>query len=507
MHLLGIDVGTTNCKAGLFAGDGTEVAIASRPTPYRRWADGYVTYDPEELWQSVLDALREVLHGSQDMGPSVRAIGIASMAETGLLLDTQTGKPRTQFIPWFDNRAQGYVDASQGEMGSLERFQRTGLPPSFKYGLPKLLWLRQQEEDITRGARWLSAADYIAYRLSGVCSTDYTLATRTYGFCIDTKTWDNEVLDSLGLEASLFPRAFPSGYPLGNVVSKVREELRLAPQVQVAVSGHDHICAALAVGATEPGIVYDSMGTAETLIGALPEGPLGEKEYNSGLTFGLHVLPGRMFWLGGLSSSGGSVEWMRGLLGTEPLSYQEVEAILAEVQPHPTGIIYLPYLAGSGAPWPDQTTKGAFIGLEKRHGRGEMLRATLEGTAYEMEAIRKKAEEVANIPIDRITAVGGGTQNGTWLQLKADISGCEYLIPPVTEATLLGAALVAGLGCGALENEDLAVMVARQGREAKKVMPDRKRHEAYRYWYEKAYLRLQGPLREYYNTLARERSY
>jgi sugar (pentulose or hexulose) kinase len=188
------------------------------------------------------------------------------------------------------------------------------------------------------------------------------------------------------------------------------------------------------------------------------------------------------------------------------LSYQEIEAILAEVQPNPTGIIYLPYLAGSGAPWPDQTTKGAFIGLEKRHGRGEMLRAILEGTAYEMEAIRQSAEEVANIPINRITAVGGGTQNHTWLQLKADISGCEYLIPPVTEATLLGAALVAGLGCGALDSEDLTTIVAQQGQAANRVIPDMRRHEAYRYWYEKAYIRLQRPLREYYNTLARERS-
>lgn len=506
MRLLGIDVGTTNCKAGLFAEDGRELAIAHRPTPYRRSADGYGTYDPEELWQSVMAALQEVLRDPNGKGEPVRAIGIASMAETGLLLDTQTGKPRTDFIPWFDDRARGHVDASLGQVEPVERFRRTGLPPSFKYGLPKILWLRERERDITRGALWLSAADYIAYRLTGVCGTDYTLATRTYGFRIDTKTWDKELLGGLGLEASLFPRAFPSGHPLGNVASGIRQELGLAPEAQVAISGHDHICAALAVGATEPGIVYDSMGTAETLIGTLPERPLGEAKSSSGLTFGLHALPGRMFWLGGLSGSGGSVEWMRGILGREPLSYQEIEAILAQVQPNPTGIIYLPYLAGSGAPWPDQTTKGAFIGLEKRHGRGEMLRAILEGTAYEMEAIRQSAEEVANIPINRITAVGGGTQNHTWLQLKADISGCEYLIPPVTEATLLGAALVAGLGCGALDSEDLTTIVAQQGQAANRVIPDMRRHEAYRYWYEKAYIRLQRPLREYYNTLARERS-
>ena len=504
MHLLGIDIGTTNCKVGLFAADGRELAIVSRPTPYRRAADGYGAYEPEGLWQTVLAALQEVLRGPEGRGEPIRAIGIASMAETGLLLDAQTGEPRTDFLPWFDDRAREHVDTSAGGVEPVERFRRTGLRPSFKYGLPKILWLREKERDVTDGALWLSAADYIAYRLTGVCGTDYTLAARTYGFRIDTKTWDEELLESLGLSPAIFPEAFPSGYPLGNVASRIRQQLNLDSEVPVAVSGHDHISAALAVGAVEPGVIYDSMGTAETLIGTLPERPLGEKEYSSGLTFGLHVVPGCMFWLGGLSSSGGSIEWMRGLLGKEPLSYQEVEAVLAEVPPGPTGIIYLPYLAGSGAPLPDQAVRGALIGLDKRHKHGEILRAVLEGTAYEMEAIRRSAQEVGGIPIDQITAVGGGTRNQIWLQLKADISGCEYFIPSLAEATLLGAALTAGFGCGALSSDDLTRIAARQRRDGKRVVPDMERHRAYRYWYENAYTRLQNPLRDYYNTLARD---
>ncbi|NMB13047.1 MAG: carbohydrate kinase [Firmicutes bacterium] len=459
----------------------------------------------QELWQAVLSAVRAVL--SEDGRQSIAAIGIASMAETGLLLDIQSGKPRTRFIPWFDGRAKKLVRTSIGPITPLERFRRTGLPPNFKYSLPKLLWLLEADKDIARGALWLSAADYIAYRLTGMCGTDYTLATHTYGFRIDTKTWDEEVLDSFGLETSLFPAAYPSGYPLGTVGSMAGLDLDQATPVPVAVLGHDHICAALAVGATEPGVVYDSMGTAETLIGALPEEPLGEKEYRSGLTFGLHVVPNRMFWLGGLPSSGGSVEWMRDILGEEPLSYEKIKDLLDRADLAPSGIIYLPYLAGSGAPRPDQRPKGAFVGLERRHGRGEMVKAVLEGTAYEIEAIRRSAEEVTDSTIDRIIAVGGGTQNSHWLQVKADISGCEYLIPPVTEATLLGTALIAGKGCGVLHNENLATIVAHQRKAAAEVVPDMQRHADYRYWYEKAYLRLQGPLREYYNTLTRERSY
>ncbi len=504
MTFLGIDIGTTHCKAGLFASDGTALAVATRPTPYEESGGGYADIDPEGLWQAVLLALKEILPG--DVGRSVAAIGIASMAETGLLLDIHSGKPRTPLIPWFDTRAKEQVGASMGQITPLERFQRTGLHPSFKYSLPKILWLREQEREITRDALWLSASDYIAYRLTGKCGTDYTLAARTYGFRIDTKMWDREILKGLDLEPSLFPTAYPSGHAVGTVVRGDKLGLNLGQAVPVAVSGHDHSCAALAVGATEPGIVYDSMGTAENLMGTLPESPLGEAEFRSGLTFGCHVLPGHMFWMGGQSNSGGSVEWLRGVLCEEPLSYEQLEELLAAVDPEPSGIVYLPYLSGSGSPWPDVNTQGAFIGLQKRHGQGDLLKAVLEGTAFEMEAIRRSAEAVTGSPISRVTAVGGGTRNPYWLQIKADVSHCEYVIPPISESTLLGAALVAGLGCGVLDRDGIADIVTRQEQAGTKVIPDAKRHQAYQYWYEQAYLRLQGPLREYYNYLSKERS-
>lgn len=504
MTFLGIDIGTTHSKAGLFAEDGTALAVATRSTPYREVGEGLIEIDPEGLWHAVLRALEKVLEGGA--GASVKVIGIASMAETGLLLDVESGEPRTALIPWFDDRAKDLVDTSIGQITSLERFRRTGLHPAFKYSLPKILWLREREQRITEGALWLSASDYIAYRLTGNVATDYTLAARTYGFRIDTKTWDGEVLESLGLNASLFPKVYPSGHAVGTVVSEVHASLGLGKDVPVAISGHDHSCAALAVGATTPDIVYDSMGTAESLMGTLDEGPLGETEYNSGLTFGCHVLPGYMFWMGGQSNAGGSVEWLRAILSRAPLDYSELEALLADTEPGPSGIIYLPYLSGSASPWPNAHVQGAFIGLVKRHGQADLLKAVLEGTAFEMEAVRRSAEAVTGMTINQVTAVGGGTRNSHWMQIKADISRCEYVIPPIAECTLLGAALVAGLGCGVLDREQTGDIVAKQKRAGVKVIPDLKRHEAYRYWYEEAYLRLQKPLREYYNYLSKERS-
>ncbi len=503
MRFVGIDVGTTHCKAGLFDASGKSIAMASGQTPYQDVGGGHVEIEPEELWQVVLETLREIL--PENTGQSVTAIGITSMAEAGFLMDKQTKQPRTRFIPWFDDRPRFSAHSLMGPFSPLERFQRSGLHPGSKWSLPKILWLRSLEPGITEGAVWIGAGDYIAYRLTGKIATDYTLATRTYCFRLDTRNWDEKLLGSFDLDPSLFPPAYPSGQPLGFTLEGENWGLNLSPRATVCVSGHDHPCAALAVGATRPGVVYDSMGTAETLMGTLTDALLSEKDYDSGFSYGCHVLPDRLYWMGALSSSGGSIEWLRSIMGEEPLSYQRIDELLSESGPEPSGIIYLPYLAGSGAPWPDVTVQGAFVGLLRRHNRGHLLKAVLEGTAYEIEAIRQTAEAIVGSAIDQIIAVGGGTRNKHWLQIKADVSGCEYIVPPVAEATLLGAALVAALGCGALEEEQIVDLAKVQNELGTKVSPYLQRHVSYEYWYEKAFLALQEPLRSYYNAVVDER--
>src|SRR5690606_38619812 len=118
-----------------------------------------------------------------------------------------------------------------------------------------------------------------------------------------------------------------------------------------------------------------SMGTAETLVGTLPERPLERADYEAGLSFGLHVAPQRLFWMGGNSASGGSLEWLRHLLADESLSYEEILSLLARTPEEPTGILYYPYLSGSGAPLPMHAARAAFVGLTGEHNKPEWLRA------------------------------------------------------------------------------------------------------------------------------------
>jgi sugar (pentulose or hexulose) kinase len=149
MQLLGVDVGTTHCKAGLFDRDGTAVAIARRPTPTRRAVDGATGYDPDELWATVAAAIRELADSASLAG--VAAVGIASMAETGALFDRRSGGARSWFVPWFDTAAAPYAARLARESDRYERFRATGQYPSFKSSLAKILALRERDPGVVEG--------------------------------------------------------------------------------------------------------------------------------------------------------------------------------------------------------------------------------------------------------------------------------------------------------------------------------------------------------------------
>lgn len=491
--LLGLDLGTTHCKAGLFDLEGSLLKFSIRRTQVHRLPRGESFFDPQEIWQTAAAALREAVGGVSP--EEVVGVGIASMAESGLLLDRGTGAPRTGMVPWFDPAAAAQVEKLARAGDPEERFFRAGLRPNFKCSLAKILRLHEQDPSILDGAVWLNAADYLAYRLAGTLATDPSLAVRTYAFDLNRMDWDVEWLASLQVPAGIFPQLRASGEPSGGVHREAAAQTGLRQGTPVAVCGHDHVCAAYAAGAVEPGLVFDSMGTAEALVGGFAARSLNADDYHSGLAYGAHVVRGLMYWMGGLSASGGSVEWLRGILGEPAITYDELENLLAEAGLEPTGILYFPYLSGSGSPHTDLRVRAAFIGLHAGHRRGELVKAVYEGTAYEVEFIRRRAEDALGAPIRRLAVSGGGTRSRGRMQIKADVSGCAIEILRTPEATLLGAALLTGVGVGVFSGA--AEALARIARPTAQVyQPDTERHKIYRGIYQNGFLALQKPLRK-----------
>lgn len=488
--LLGIDVGTTHCKTGLFAEDGSLLAHSILPSPVKQDADGFPYYQPDVLWQVVRRTIDRVTRNHAL--DAIKAVGVASMAETGLLLDRQTGAPRTNLLPWYSKQAHAAVSTLIDAAGDLaEHFSRRGIRPNYKCSLTKILWIKENDPALLDGAIWLSAADYIVYRLTGQMATDYSLAGRTFAFRIDSCEWDEDWLAQLGLPLDLFAPAHPSGTPFPAT------ESCLAEGTTVSIAGHDHVCAAFAAGAISPDTMLDSMGTAETLLGIWDGKSLGQREFESGLLFGCHVIPGMNYWMGSLSASGGSIEWLRGIFNDKPMSYETVDALLESVQ-DPTGILYFPYLSGSST---NSFALASFIGLTQSHTRAHLLKAALEGAACEMEYIRETVESILHLQTKRILVVGGGTRSPVWIQVKADVSGCDHHIHPLSEATIQGAAMVAGLGAGVYQHAEAAVQAVNH-QDMKVIQPIERNHRRYRQLYTGGYLQLMQPLQAYYSLIS-----
>jgi sugar (pentulose or hexulose) kinase len=503
MTLLGIDIGTTHCKAGLFTQQGRTLKITRSDNVSHRADQGYVYYDANELWEAIASAVNELMVWVRtERLEAPNAVGIASMAESGLLVDCRNGRARTPIYPWFDQAAMTQAEFLRNLPDRQGRFYRHGIEPTFKCSLAKILWLRKREIDSLEDAKWLSVADYIAYRLTGEMVTDYSLAVRTYAFDLSTKSWDAELLSALNVEADLFPALAAAGSPVGNVSVHKHNVIDLPNGIPVTVAGHDHICGAfaagMAAGTIETGTIFDSLGTAESLLGSFSERPLGEQDRAAGFSYGCHVAEGFMYWLGGLSTSGGSVEWLRGVFGEPALSYQDLDDLIEGRPGKPTGILYFPYLAGSGSPHTDSLARGTFLGLNTAHSRADLYQAVLEGVAYEIEFMRQRAQETFHTPTKRIVAAGGGTRISPWMQIRADISGCQVDVFLQDETTLQGAALLAGLGSGYYTSQE-DVSASLEGHQMISYLPRPEIHQVYQELYEKGFERMQESVRKLYD--------
>jgi xylulokinase len=443
--LIGADVGTTNIKVVAFDRSGRAVESASSPTPTRYPSPRRATHDPEELWTSFAATLRRVTERLDDPG-RVASIAVASVGEAAVPLDSD-GDPTGDIIAWFDGRARPQAERLGRAFGQDRLFGLTGLSLQPIFGLCKLLWLRENEPDAySRTATWLNVADFMAFRLCGVATTDFSLASRTLALDLQGLRWANELLEEVGIPPNLFAPLRQSGSPLGPVSREAAGSTGLPEGACVAAGGHDHVCGALAVGITQRGTMLNSLGTAEAIFLPL-ERPLTDPRVgNQGYTQGAHVA-GRYYVFGGQYTSGASVEWLREIL--DGADYEALISEAEEVPPGSLGAFFLPHLRLANPPYDDPAARGAFVGLSTDVGRAALFRAVLEGLAYDSRNSLEPLLAHANLEeLRAIHAIGGGTQNRLLMRIKATVLNQEITVSGVVEATSLGAAILGGVGAG-----------------------------------------------------------
>lgn len=502
--LVGVDVGTTNTKAVLYdPARGKVLATASRPTITHHPRLGWSEFDPAEVWRGVAEAVREIAAACAP--GAVAAIAVASMGEAGVPVGAR-GDYLYPIIAWYDPRTEPFARWWAGNFDQRRLYEITGLAPRHIYGLNKLLWLRRRRPAVYRALRhWLSMEDFVLWKLTGRFATDYSIASRTMAFDQRKCHWSAEVLATADVPVDIWPEALPSGTVVGPLTPAAAAETGLGVATQAVTGGHDHLCAALAAGLLAPGTVLDSTGTAQAVLAVTGDYQPSDRLRTAGLSLYHYVARGRYVVQAGLSAAGGSLAWLASLLGGAEGEggaerYETLLAEAAAVPPGSRGLLWLPHLLGSGSPENDPDSRGALLVRTTSHTRGDLVRSLLEALCYSLRQNVDLLQEATRQDVKELIAVGGATKSPLWLQLKADIVERPVRVPLVSEATALGAALLAGLGAGVFADENAAV--ASLAVPATTYLPDAAHATLYAALYRELYLPLYPLLQQLSHKLA-----
>ena len=495
--VLGLDVGTTNIKCLALDEAGTIVAQGSEPTPQSHPRLEWTDFEPEPIWEAACRAIRAVV--SQIENPAaIRGIAVSSLAESVVPVDSR-GQSLAPAIAWFDLRTVAEYEWLRDTIGYETLFKISGLNPDPMFGLCKILWVKNHDPLVFEKAKhWLHFADYVAFRLCGIPATDPSLACRSLAYDLARGTWAGEILEAVGVPPSSFPPVCKSGTPLGLVMPSSAIATNLPNKTIVSVGIHDHLSGAFAAGGLSAGVLFDSIGTSESLNSVLPKPVFDKAIAAQGLAQGAVWVEEPSFYLtGGLQTAGAAMEWFRRELGgTSSIADLVDEAAVAE-EAVP---VFLPHLVRSLTPHPDTQASGAFIGIKSTTTRGAMFRAVLEGLAFEARAIADAMGTVPGLtPFQKILTIGGSLPNSLFTQIKADVYSFPMKVNPVREAVSLGAALLAGLGCSLFSGPSTAVRVAR--REEICFDPNPERSKRLQVRYQEVYRDLYGQLRTAHHRL------
>ncbi len=454
--LVGLDMGSTNVKAVIYEPNGRAVALHSVPSithvPRPTWA----YYEPAELWSLAVTALRGAIAKIDDPR-RIAGIAVASVGESGITLDKH-GDATHNSIAWFDRRTIHQADWLARHIGKDAMFAVTGLSLETIFSLSKILWIRENEPDaFARSVRWLHIADYIAFKLSGEAATDWSLASRTLIFNLRNLDWDSGILETVGLPGSLMAPPVASGTRIGSVTAGAAALTGLPQGAAVGAGGHDHVCGALAAGVTRRGQMLDSMGTAEALFLPLDQ-PLSDPEMGrQGYAQGAHVVAGSYYVFGGLYTSGACVDWVHRSFGND-LDWPRLLGEAGATPAGSNGAGFIPHLRLASSPHSDSRARAAFIGLTTDIDRGALMRAVLEGLAYEARASVESLLGFAGLDeFPEISVIGGSSRNELLLRIKASVMNKIHRIVDLEEGTALGAAMLGGIAAGVYRNAQHAL--------------------------------------------------
>ena len=424
-HVLAIDQGTSGTKAIVVDDAGHVVSIAEVALRPEYLAGGGVEQDPEALFDSIVTAGRQAL---AQAGVAVAAVALANQGETVLAWEPSSGRPLTPAVVWQDRRAESICAALSASADTVA--QRTGLVLDPYFSAPKMAWIRA---NLTREGVVTTTDTWLVHRLCGAFVTDASTASRSLLTALDSIAWDNDLLGLFGLADESLPEIVESDEIIGTTDV-------FGPPIPVTGLIVDQQAALLAESCLEPGDAKCTFGTGAFLLAQLGGNPARS---TSGLTTSVawrlrdhtsYCVDGQVY------TAASAVRWAIDL-GLLPAADQ-IDSTAADSS---DGVLCVPALAGLAAPWWNSAATASFTGMTLSSGRGQLVRALLEGIAAQVAALTDLVATDLGQPLTRLRVDGGLTRSTVLMQAQADLARIPVDVYPSLHATALGAAACARL--------------------------------------------------------------
>lgn len=469
--LLGIDVGTSGVKAGLFDAEGRLRGLGRSPyrvdVPHPGWAEVY----PELWWTCFLSSLAEACDAAGVTPDAIGAVGLSVLYPAVTALDSH-GTALHPAILYCDQRSRRQVSAIERRFPRKDYEGRTGnaLVPG-TCAATSMLWLRDEAAHAYEAARVVAFANtFVSFRLVGDFFADPSMVSLSGLARIDDPwQWSDDLCDKLAIPRHRLPNISGSADVIGNVTPEAARTTGLKAGTPVVCGAGDTVCCALGAGVVQEGSAVYIAGSTDGV--AVPlDRPKPDARWVSCAN-----VP-RDAWLGiaTTSSSGVSIEWfMREFLNQDGVEgIRHMTDLASTSPPGSRGLIYLPYLQGERTPIWDPLARGAFVGLSAGTRRADLARAVFEGTAFSVRHLFESVEDIISGKVTEIRAVGGGTRNALWNQIKADVLQRPFDVLEFQEIASLGAALLGGIGSGMVGSFGDAADIARAAVPVRTVEPD-----------------------------------
>ena len=479
--LLGIDIGTGSVKLVFMDSRGIILGMGKKSHSIETPNEGWAELPIEDIWGCIRSEVMRLAKNSPQAAKRVRGIGISSLCP-GLTPLSEDGRALAPSVIYMDARSLDEAAEIRLKIPEEELFKISGniLMPGAT-SLTSILWFRNKRPDIHRNtAVYGHINTFIGKRLTGSFGIDYSNASYTGLFeTTGGLRWSQKLTHLIGLDLGYLPPIIPSWEPLGVLTNQDFIAAGLPEGIPVAMGGGDTACSAFAVGVIEHNQVFESAGTSN-VVSVCSKFPHFDKRFMNRC----HVVPGRWLYHGAMSSTGAALRWLRDEVFAleRDYEYEHIASLVDLTSPDKPCPVFLPYMTGERSPVWDPLARGVFFGLSLSTRREHLVRALFEACAYGTRQLLDILESMTGDKLDRILSIGGYSAIDPWNRIKADITGRVVEALNISEAAVVGAALLGGMAARVYASfHDAAMNIPKNVR--KTFLPD----HSYDPWYERRY--------------------